>query len=87
MEVTWLFLTAYSSKKFKLKWHQKAILLTEKHTVEPQNHDALGDPAPLLEYFPVCVRPGSVCCCFRCSSSDDIRGPDVSQWSPGRACA
>lgn len=85
MEGTWLFLTAYSnSKKFKLKWHQKAILLTEKHTAGPQNHDALGDPAPLLEYSPVCVRPGSVCCCFRCSSSDDIRGPgcfSVEPWA------
>lgn len=58
MEMTWLFLTAYgNSKKFKLKWHQKIILLTEKHTVGPQNQDGLGDLAPQLEYISVCVRP------------------------------
>lgn len=77
-----------SSKKFKLKWHQKAVLLTEKHTVGPQNHDGLGDPVPLLEYIPVCVRPGSVSDAVsnihHQTTSED---QDASQWSPGRACA
>lgn len=88
MEVTWLFLTAYrNSKKFKLKWHQKALLLTEKHTVGPQNHDGLGDPALLLEYILVCVRPGSVSAAVSDVHHQTSEDQDASQWSPGRACA
>lgn len=87
--MTWLFLTAYrNSKKFKLKWQEKAILLAEKHTVGPQNHEGLGDSAPLLEYIPVYVRPGRISAAVsdvqHQTTSED---QDASQWSPGRACA
>lgn len=89
MEMIWLFLTAYgNSKKFKLKWHQKIILLTEKHTAGPQNQDGLGDLAPLLEYISVCVRPWSVSAAVSdVHHQTTLEDQDASQWSPGRACA